>query len=103
MRYKGITIYHTYDHGEWEEENKWHFCTEMESADMDEGSQFDVRSLNTWVHPPHPPFLMGDDDTPKNKKAWKRFHNSGVILKAMKTAIKNAINLGGEAELYVNE
>lgn len=101
MRYKGVTVYHTYECGEFDEQNTYHFCTVPEDADSDDsGVQFDVRELGLWVAPVHPPFLTGKDDTPENKKAWRKYHENNVELKAIKKAIRDTINFGGEDALY---
>ena len=61
---------------------------------------FDVRELSTWRVPEHPKFLSGDGDTPENRKAWKEYESDGVEEKAIKAAIRGAIDKGeiGPAE-----
>jgi len=55
---------------------------------------FDVRNLSTWQAPPHPPFLNGNDDTPDNRKAWKRHEAGRIEEKAIKAAIRAALDKG---------
>ncbi len=95
MTYKGMKVYHTYESGELSEENTYYFCTEIDAADDDDsGNQFDVRDLPTWAEPPHPPFTTGRNNTPKNRKAWEEYHASNTLKKAMKSAIRKAIDSG---------
>lgn len=53
---------------------------------------FDVRELSTWQPPIRPPDCVGENDTPVNQAAWKRYELQED--EAIKTAIRTAMDDG---------
>lgn len=90
LRFRGVTIYHTYKDDEIDNGPS----TFWFAQDHDEGIGFDVRELETWREPPHPPFLCGKHDTEENRKAWDQYHKSGSETTAIRKAIREAIKKG---------
>ena len=94
MRHRGVRGYHVYKDDEVEQGPRcYSFTLDPYGSESDEHSS-DVRELSTWQEPPHPPYLTGDNDTPTNRSAWDRWHNEGVETKAVKTAIRAALDSG---------
>lgn len=91
MSFKGVKVYHTYKDDEMENGPKTYSFTFNADAD---GEVFDVRELSTWVEPPHPPYLSGDDNTPENQATWDKYFEDEVEEKAIQKAIKKAILKG---------
>lgn len=92
LRRGDITIFCTYqDDEENNGENTYHFTQNQYNSNE---SEFDVRDLSTWKAPAHPPYLCGKDNTPENRKAWDKYHESGVEQKAIRKAIHDAIKSG---------
>lgn len=96
LTHKGVDIYCTYKDDDWNNgENTYHFSNSVIGEWTADGpSDFDVRDLPTFVAPPHPPFLCGKNNTPKNQAAWKLYHESKAEEKAIKKAIRKAIDKG---------
>ena len=99
MRHKGLRIYHIYRRDDADSgvlrQYAYTFDPVDGSDDLTDGHvTFDVRNLSTWKPPAHPPSLSGDGDTPANRRAWKRFESDGVEEKAIKAAIRGAIDKG---------
>jgi hypothetical protein len=68
-----------------------------ESCDCDDRTckyVFDVRELPNWAEPPHPPFLVGENDAPENKKAWEKYHQDRVQEKQTQKVIREALDRG---------
>lgn len=94
LRYRGVTIYHTYQDDELNSgENTYYFTTTKHG---NEEMSFDVRTLKTWAEPPHPPYLSDVKGRAKTKAnaAWKKYHDDQVLLNAIKRIIKAAILTG---------
>jgi hypothetical protein len=104
LRRKGITIYHVYKDDDADNPPRDNIYTtdptEGGEYDNDPRRTFDVRELSTWSRPAHPPLLNGDDDTPKNRRAWERYRSDRIEERAMRKAIRDAIDRGeiGKAE-----
>ena len=92
LKYKGVTVYHTYKEGEFSEPSNNFLCTHVDDADgYDHKTQFDVRELPGFKIK-YPPFLTGKDNTPANKKKWDKFRADKVEHKAQLAAVKQAID-----------
>lgn len=90
LKYKGVTVYHTYNDGEFNEPSQNYFCTNIDDADEDENeTQFDVRELPGFKVS-YPPTGKGKNDK-KNAALWEKFRTEEVEKKGMITAIKHAI------------
>lgn len=98
MTYKGAKVYRIFKNDDADGAIRQYSFTldPIEGGDdMNDGVvNFDVRNLSTWAEPPHPPFLSGDDDTPANREAWKKHEADRVEEKAIKAAIRAAIDKG---------
>ena len=98
LRRKGVTVYHVYKDDEMENPPRDCIYTTdpEEGGDYDDDTKrtFDVRELSTWARPACPPYLTGKDDTPRNRRAWERHHTDRVEEKAMKKAIRDAVDKG---------
>ncbi len=99
MRHKGVRVYHVYRHDDADGGVLRQFTFTLDPIDgSDELSDgkvtFDVCSLSTWAEPARPPFLTGKDDTPANRRAWKKHESEKVEEKAIKAAIRAALDKG---------
>lgn len=94
--YKGVTIYHTYNQGEYDDPSSCYFTTHPEWADSEDeaGQHFDARELPDFDKNDHPPFVTGDDDTPENRLAWEKWHAEDSENRQYKRAIELAIDKG---------
>lgn len=106
MRYKGITFYYTYRYNNVNDRvSEYHFTTNKFDTDYKEpgdGFVFDVRELETWEEPPRPPNMTGamsNEESKHRKKLWDQWREDRVEEKAVKKAIKLAVDKG----LYVDE
>lgn len=72
LQHYDVTIYHLYKDDEIEQGPRtFTFSTSEVGMDQDDGGgEFDVRDLPNWCEMPHPPFLLGGDDTKENREAW---------------------------------
>jgi len=101
MKHKALTVYCTYKYDDVESGPRtysftlYSLCGE-ESCECDGPCRniFDVRELPTWIEPPHPPYLTGEQDTPENRKAWDRWHEDRVEEEHIRAAIQGAIDQG---------
>ena len=105
FRHRGVTVYHTYKHDNFDEPRRSYWFT-LDPACGEESCQcegekclnvFDVRELPNWTEPPHPPFLTGTDDPPENRKAWREYHARGMEEKHVKRVIRQALERGSLA------
>jgi hypothetical protein len=102
LEHQGVKVYFTYENGDIEQGARTYgytidpLCGEDEcSCQAGECSHvFDVRDLPTWVEPPQPPFLVGANDTPANREAWRRYHEEEVEKRHIEAAIRQAIECG---------
>ncbi len=102
LQHRGVKVYFTYRNGEIEQGAREYGYTLDPLCGEDECSckavecrnVFDVRDLSTWTPPPQPPFLMGANDTPENREAWRRYEEEEVEEKHIKAAIRKAIERG---------
>ena len=99
MTHRGTRIYHIYRHDDADSgvlrEYSFTFDPIEGSDDQNDGIvNFDVRDLSTWAEPPHPPSLSGDGDTPANRRAWEKHEAGRVEEKAIKAAIRAALDKG---------
>ena len=99
MRHGGTKVYHVYRHDDADSGVLRQYAYTLDPVDGSDDDQdgkvtFDVRELSTWREPEHPPFLCGDGDTPENRRAWERHHADGVEEKAIKAAIRAALDKG---------
>jgi hypothetical protein len=98
LKRRGVTVYHVYKDDDLDNPPRDNIYTtdpvEGGEGDDDTKRTFDVRELSTWARPPHPPFLTGEDDTPKNSRAWERHHTDRVEERAMRKAIRDAMDKG---------
>jgi hypothetical protein len=99
LTHKGVKVYHIYKDDDCENNGPRdnYFTTDREDG-SDSENNFDVRELSTWVEPAHPPFLNGGHDTPSNQQAWDEYHENNVYAKAVKKAIKAAIDKGDKLD-----
>lgn len=98
MRHKGVGVHRVFKHDDVDDAIR-QFTFTLDPIDgSDELSDgkvtFDVCSLSTWAEPSRPPFLTGKDDTPRNRRAWKKHEADGVEEKAIKAAIRAALDKG---------
>ena len=68
--------------------------TKKEKFEYDELPCFDVKFLPNWTEPPHPPFCVGEDDTPENREAWAIYHRDEIKERHVEKVIKQAMELG---------
>jgi hypothetical protein len=97
---KGVNVYCVYKNDDCENNPPYDYHFTLDVLGGDTENSFDVRELSTWKAPAHPPFTCGKDNTPKNRKAWDKYQDDGVLDTAVKTAIREAIVSG---ELKVPE
>ena len=99
--HNGVSIYHVYKYDQIDSGARtFSFVTKADEGEME---SFDVRDLSTWIECPHPPHLCGDDDTPKNREAWDKWHEEKVEEKFIKAALKEAIEKGELTAEGINE
>ena len=92
----GVKVYHVYRDDDMEQGPRpWDFGLREETGD---GEGFDVRELANWSEPAHPPYLLGDDDTPENRHAWERYHTQCVEARHAERIIREAVDAGTVAE-----
>lgn len=101
MRYRGVIIYHTYRYNNVNDMvSEYHFTTNEEDTDYKEegeGFVFDVRELETWTEPPHPPFTSGkmtEGEKQYRETLWNVYRENRVGEKHVKKAIREAIKKG---------
>ena len=99
MTHRGTRVYHVFRHDDADSGvlRQYAYTLDPVNGGDDETDgvvTFDVRDLSTWQAPPHPPFLSGDGDTPANRKAWKRHEAGRIEEKAIKAAIRAALDKG---------
>lgn len=103
MTHNGVNVYHTYKDDDVDNGAMLYWFTLNKKCGMGNcechhpgpcTNSFDVRHLQTWKEPPHPPFLTGDQDTPQNRAAWNRYEESGIMEKHIKEAIREALDSG---------
>ena len=104
MTSKGIKVYRVFKGDEIDAGPRTYSFTldpyEGSDESQDGRVTFDVRDLSTWKAPEHPKFLSGNGDTATNRQAWKEYESNRVEEKAIKAAIRVAIDTGeiGSAE-----
>ena len=101
MRYRGVIIYHTYRYNNVNDSvSEYHYTTNEEDTDYKEegdGFVFDVRELETWIEPPHPPHMSGEMSTEeynRRQELWDIWHKDRMTERYAKMAIRNAIKKG---------
>ena len=98
MTHRGTKVYHIFKYDDADDApRRYSFTFDPVEGGDDQNDgvvNFDVRDLSTWKEPPHPPFLSGDGDTPANREAWKRHEAGRVEEKAIKAAIRAALDKG---------
>jgi hypothetical protein len=101
MRYKGVIIYYTYRYNNVNDSvSEYHYTTNEEDTDYKEpgdGFVFDVRELETWIEPPHPPYVSGEMSTEERNRRqdlWDIWHKDHMTERYAKMAIRNAIKKG---------
>ena len=99
MTHRGIKVYHIYRRDDADSGVLRQYAYTFDPVDggddqCDGKVNFDVRDLSTWQAPPHPPFLSGGGYIPANRRAWKRHAADRVEEKAIKAAIRAALDKG---------
>lgn len=114
---KGLVVYCTYKDDDVDNgPHTFWFTLDPEVGDeagIEDGQvepRFDARELPTWAEPAHPPFLSppggskedyeayrAKHDTPENRAAWEKYHADRVEEKAVRAAIRAAIDSGALA------
>jgi len=100
LKHREIKVYHVYADDDWDQGPRtYHFTLSEECGETvcdcpkdDCVNVFDVRELPTWEEPAHPPYLIEENDTAKNRRAWKQYQESGIEEKHIKEAIIKAID-----------
>lgn len=92
LEHKDVKVYHTYkdDFLDQGANTYWFVMDPTESED----EWFDVRDLPTWEAPDHPPFLVGENDTPENQAAWREYYAERVEWNVVFGALRKAIDQG---------
>jgi len=94
LEHKGITIYHIYKNDNIDQgERTYHYTTDIEEGERGD-SAFDVRDLDNWTEPNHPPFLSGAGDTPENRAAWAKYHKEEGDITHIRAIVIEAIDKG---------
>jgi hypothetical protein len=99
---KGVVVYHIYKGDDIENgPTEYYFTTDPVHGGYEEltdGITFDVRELLTWKEPKHPPYIDSTKDSKRvqaNKsKVWDKWRKDKVYEKAVRKAIKAAIDKG---------
>jgi hypothetical protein len=101
MRYRGVIIYYTYRYNNVNDcVSEYHYTTNEEDTDYKEpgdGFVFDVRELETWIEPPHPPYIntsLSDERRVELEAEWDKWHEDHMTERYAKMAIRNAIKKG---------
>lgn len=95
LEYKGVTIYHAYDDGDYDSPYDYRFSTSEDGADDNaDKCQFDARDLPDFDANDHPPFLNGADRTEANMALWDNWHKTGQQEVQFKRAMELAIDKG---------
>jgi len=103
LMHQEVAVYHMYKDGDTAQGPRAYAFTLNDLCGEDEcvcegqkvcKNVFEVHDLATWQAPPHPPYLIGEDNTPENQKAWEKHQKDRVECKAIETAIKLAIEQG---------
>lgn len=92
LKHLDVEIYHIYEDNDIEQGPKDFYFGFTE--DCSEGGDFDVREIEGWTECPHPPFVVGENDTPANHQAWEIWHNDEVQKHYIKAFIMQAIEKG---------
>lgn len=77
IEHNGITIFHTYEEGDYEDVNTYWYCASVDGV-YEHGAEFDVRHLSTW-----------SDDAPDIPGAIKAAIDSGEIKKLIVVPIED--------------
>lgn len=102
LRHKGVIIYRTYRYDDVDAgTSEYTFTTNPEYTDYKEYYEgtgvFDARELSTFHEPPHPQYIhssMDDETRAKLHMEWDVWRESEVEERAIKKAIRDAIELG---------
>jgi|WetSurSiteA1Bulk_404760.scaffolds.fasta_scaffold12900_2 hypothetical protein len=101
MKCKDVIIYRTYRYNNANDMiSDYHFSTNEFDTDYKEpgdGFVFDVRELETWTEPPHPPFTSGkmtEGERQHRENLWVIYRQNKVEEKHVKKAVREAIKKG---------
>ena len=92
LEHNNIKIYKTYKNDDINELASDYIFVLNEFDNYAKG--FDVRFIKGWKEPKHPPFLIGKNDTTKNKLLWDKWHREKKLEKYVKNFIISLIDNG---------
>ncbi len=92
VSHMGTRVYHSYEDGEYSDPQTYYYTTDFDD-DQDNGKTFDIRDLPNYSEAPHPPYLVGKDNTPENEALWNEYHQDEKQKQHFYTLIKEAIEL----------
>lgn len=99
--YGDVSIYLTYKDDEMSTNPPRDFWFVLDDQ-LGEADAFDVRDLKAWQPEPHPPFLIGTNNTEENKRAWEKYYSEKGTQNHVKKVLRLAID-SGELKPYQQE